>query len=1117
SLSNVVEAEPSLNTDEIITKADGSFTNGSQQHAVLVAGQAIGITTSTPAGWKLDGGAGVISGQYASGCYSADQTGPTSPPDITGNVLTVPSSLVSAGTAIFCDLTYDALGSDPVAEARLTVSPTPDQAKALIVGAESYAATASLTALAKDGLGGQVSAPLVGQVVTMSLSPNQAAPASGAYFTNGSQQASCTTNSAGQCSLEVFGAYPGTYQLTATTVGYDGSQVAFPTTSSPGQPAHPVNLFFDSSGQICLADSIEPQCSSYSTVRVQNEPVVADDAASGSLSVMLLQAPGMPATGQAAALRATGPKGAGLTISAFSETETPGLYTATFQGRLAGDYQIRFWYNSHWADNPENKVELTTLDTPYPNSLAHLTHGPVDWQRSVDSLTTKASVSLSDGWETGWARVQIQDKFGNPVLDANPICFSFRYGLEAEPGDGPRWVEERLVDPAREGSSRICQVSDLTGVVLVEAVSLYSSVGTPGWEVLAHHQPKPAKPFEVAEPEVWTDTSEQAGGPRYLQFASAEVDLAKSWFTVDQTSPAFGPVVANGVDNYTVTAYLRDTNGHPVNQAAVQVSLTPTGPIGAPYDITSATDGTATVAVTSLLAGSFTVSVSVAAGPLPTPVAGSNELTQIIVFAPGLPNGLASSLTSPLGWAVANGSDSQVVTALVRDGFIGDGRGNPVGGVAVVFRVPGGTVAMGCAEGATVAGGLGEGCTVTTGTVGTELGVARLVLVSTLAGSYEVTAQALGTAIETGSPGRVVFTHGPVSLENSTLQIISLPGSKVAGLEKHLAQVVLRDSFDNLDSSSSAQQKVTLTWTLLADPLHYGSVAVRSVDGLASFEFTDQQAGLYQVDAQVPAGAVKDSPQLVEFVFGPASQASLAVSSGEVLSDGVAAHSGQVLVSDQFGNPVAGQAVELAVTGSAMLNGASGPVRLLTSLSGQVSVSVTNQAHQTVLLSAQIVDQPFAVTDSPASLEFGPGAADATWSNWTVAESTPLDSTHRCVLANGVDSFTGIAQLRSANDLAVDGQIININSDLATVLGPDGPYISDADGLVSVQVTSTKAGVYSFGARLGSSDLNGSPAQVEFCAGPVSSVQSSLEGPKAAALADGFDNQVVTAGVLAGF
>jgi len=492
-------------------------------------------------------------------------------------------------------------------------------------------------------------------------------------------------------------------------------------------------------------------------------------------------------------------------------------------------------------------------------------------------------------------------------------------------------------------------------------------------------------------------------------------------------------------------------------------------------------------------------------------------------------DGENSELISPQTPAIADGDDTQTIRAIIRDASGANDEGNLIGGAQVVFRVPTGTTATGCSGGTgTVVGSATATCNITSGTSGANLGVADLVLTSTIAATYDVTAKADGVDIETGSPAKARFEAGPLSLEHSTLVVTTKDDPKIAGVENHLAQVTIRDKFNNVITATNRQVDVTLNWALETNPAYQDSMVVRTNNGVASFQFTDTVAGWYTISAYVPSGEVANSPQRAQFVAGAAAEAVLTASTGLVSSNGIAAHNGEVLVTDQFGNPVPNAYVRFNVTGHAVLQqpqgstcGDAGGCTLMTSATGLVKVWVVDTWEETVQLSATLTSAPtVTVTNSPASLRFGPFGPSPDNSSLLVVPSDPIDNAHPCVVADGDDSYHVAVIVKDINNVSVGGAEVDLTIDSPALFDPAGPFVTESDqnkagyGELVTLAKSTKIGTFTIAAQVGGGHTNGSPTTVNFCSGPMDGGRSWLEGPLFTAVANGVETQVVKAYVV---
>jgi hypothetical protein len=242
----------------------------------------------------------------------------------------------------------------------------------------------------------------------------------------------------------------------------------------------------------------------------------------------------------------------------------------------------------------------------------------------------------------------------------------------------------------------------------------------------------------------------------------------------------------------------------------------------------------------------------------------------------------------------ADGADSATITVTVQDRF-----GNPVSGQAVGLAVSGGSNTVSSNSGAT-------------GVNGTF----SATLSSTRAEVKTVDAMVNGTAL--AQRPTVTFVPGPAS---ALVFVTQPPASLTAG--QTMAPGV---SVEVVDAQGNRVTGFTGTMTLTLVATNGatldGTVAQTVATGLASFnDLSMQRAGTgYQLRATVtgPSGPIEvlSSPFDVTADTQSGVTSSLDVSKNTVLADGADFTTVTVTVRDRFNNPVPGQTVNVAATGS---------------------------------------------------------------------------------------------------------------------------------------------------------------------------------------------------------
>jgi len=782
-------------------------------------------------------------------------------------------------------------------------------------------------------------------------------------------------------------------------------------------------------------------------------------------------------------------------VECEATTDTSGIATCEFTSTLAGTVTVRAYLVLTGATEEVGNGSPSYADF-VPNDLCV--------NETLASLETEAG-NAKVGDESRWARVKVQDCYKNPITGVS-VDFHLLWARTGSPvSTGPTW------NSLSSGKTDESATSVAGGWATVYAWSYYGNVDIPA------NQFADLSGYGVKASITVGTTRTESTVTEKVSFTDNPPHPDTSWFTV---TPA-GPLLANGTASYTITAHLRDVDGNPAYYGSALVVIDPSGPVSSPWSLVADETGTATATVTSLFDGTFRTTVSVAGDPIWANAVNSNVRFKDIVFSAGPPNGVNSRLDSPTVSALANGVDTQVIRATVRDSFGASGAGNLIPGAKVAFTVPANTTAKGCEEAIDVTGGAGVICTMTTGsTAGTDKGIAELTLVSTVKGTYTpITAVAtVGTnsaAIQTNSPATAVFHEDKeVDETMSTLELLTQGEQKIAGDQNHTARVTIRDAFGNVIERDDGQVLVTLTWTPTTGSGTAGTRQVLTDLGVAVIDFTDVRAGMYSVQATVAlkTNPVSGSPKQAEFIAGPAVSATLTATTGKVLNTGLAAnaHHATVLVVDKNNNPVNGvTSVQFAVNGDATFVGGGKTRTMTVSGAGLAEVDVVDTLQEIVTLTAAI--SGITVSPSSVQLEFGPDGVDH--ATLAVAEGTATGP-GGCVVANGTDTWTAKVTAYDASNIGVNGATIGLTVDSPVTMAPSAPYVTSTGtgpGEVNVTLRSTTTGTYYVRATTAQGAATGSPAEITFCEGPVSPANSRLVSPATAATANGTATQVINA------
>ncbi|MCL2803795.1 MAG: Ig-like domain-containing protein [Micrococcales bacterium] len=759
------------------------------------------------------------------------------------------------------------------------------------------------------------------------------------------------------------------------------------------------------------------------------------------------------------------------TLAATSNAS--GIATIQFTSVKATTYEVNATINSG---------QTVTGSPAYASFVA----GPVDPAKTLASLRTQGGVAKATGYQPLWAEMTAQDTNGNPVSGV-----ALEFYLPYLGSDGPVFA------PIATGGKSVTANSGADGVVRVDIVSTWQ--GT--FEVKGR--------LGLATSGLPTRTvtfDNDAGDPDQSEWSIAAA----------ATNPYSDRVVANGSDAYTASVIIRNAAGQELNGVGGTLTVTSNATGEARViGFTTGHDGTAGLAlvdVTSLVSGLYTVTVQLGGNPVATTVGGAIT-TQSIEFVAGPPHVTTTRLVSPAVPSIADGADSQVIRAEVRDAYGATGLGNPVPGVDVEFTIPAGVTAK--TAGGDITGP--DNVTIATATAGSDIGVAKLVLVATARGEYPVTAKVGSLSIVGGSPAKARFTSGDPSAEASTFVITTAGVDKAVRSENHQLMVEIFDAFSNPVDDRAVT--VSFRWRLATSTGPWSTpVQVTTSNGVAVKDFTVDVAGTYVVEAYLSGGQVEDG-KLATFVAGPASPGDSLFNSSaglRVPNNGSSAHWANVKVLDgPGGNVVANEHVTFTVGGSATLVIGGVPCGqtclVSSSLLGMAEVRVVNTVAELVRISASVKGSEVG----HANLEFGPDAASAADSDWNVQPTKAIDASHPHVVANGSDSWTATVTVRDASPdhLPVGGAVVSFTVPGGVTIAPaSGPYTTNSAGKVQVAFTSTKAGSYDVRARVGDY-IDPNPITITFGAGPIDDPSSFLEGPTAAAIANGTDTAVVLAHV----
>ncbi|EFH6234522.1 hypothetical protein GAJ40_18565, partial [Escherichia coli] len=357
---------------------------------------------------------------------------------------------------------------------------------------------------------------------------------------------------------------------------------------------------------------------------------------------------------------------------------------------------------------------------------------------------------------------------------------------------------------------------------------------------------------------------------------------------------------ADGSTANTLRARVTDAFGNALAGQTVSV-LADNGATVA-STVTTGSDGTVEISITSQTAGISTVTATI----------NNSTLSQNVTFVADVRTAKIADLVVIKDGSEADGSTANTLRARVTDAF-----GNALGGQ---------TVSVLADNGATVSP------TVITGPDGTV--------------EISVTSQTAGTSVVTASINNSSLSRDVMFIADiRTAQIADLvvikDGSEADGSTANTLRARVTDAFGN----ALAGQTVSV----LADNGATVSPAVTTEpDGTVEISVTSQTAGISTVTASINSSSLSRDVTFIADVR-TAQIADLVVIKDGVVADGAMANMLRVRVTDANGNTLGGQTVSVTADNSAMVasTGITGP-------DGTVEISVTSQTAGTSTVTASI-------------------------------------------------------------------------------------------------------------------------------------------------------------------
>ena len=543
---------------------------------------------------------------------------------------------------------------------------------------------------------------------------------------------------------------------------------------------------------------------------------------------------------------------------------------------------------------------------------------------------------------------------------------------------------------------------------------------------------------------------------------------------------------ANNSDKNIVVAHVVDSDGNPVDGVTVYftagnvtVAVVTGGAFG---------PGNAQLDLASGIVGTVNVSGTVNRDSF------MNPATETVTFIAYQPSASQSELQIVDDGAIANNSATNAVRAIVRDA-----AGNPIANQTVTFQITSGTATFDVsATGVTDANGM---VTVT--------------LISGVTGPVTVTATVSGSPnVAINDSETVQFVdHSPVvNVPTTRIEIVD-DGALSNGTAQNIVKAVITDAGGNPVANQ------TVTFALSNNGIGASFVGPLTGTTDANGEFfvylVSNNPGTVNLTADVNGTPlINGSPATSLFVdntpdiTNPATQL-IVVTTGS-LANGTATNSVRAHVVDASGNPVAGQTVTFIINSG---TATPSPLTVFTDANGNAILTLTSTVAGLVEIAASVNGVPMtALNNSPVTVAF---ISDLPSVNVPTTRLEVVDGT---AVADDVDLTTVRAVITDANGNPVAGQSVTFAlADGTAVFVGSTTLITDANGVVIINLQSTTAGLVHLTATVnGTPIINGSPAEVEFVAGPpdLSNPDTQIIIDANDADADGIAQNIVRAHIV---
>ena len=340
-----------------------------------------------------------------------------------------------------------------------------------------------------------------------------------------------------------------------------------------------------------------------------------------------------------------------------------------------------------------------------------------------------------------------------------------------------------------------------------------------------------------------------------------------------------------------------------------------------------------------------------------------------------------------------------------------------------------------------------------------------------------VTSQTAGSSAVTASINNSSLSRNVTFIADvSTAQIASLEVTQdnavADGATANTLRARVTDAFGNTLAGQTvsvlAGNSATVTPTVTTKP-----------DGTVEISVTSQTAGISAVTASINSSSQSRDVTFIADV-STAQIASLEVTQDNAVADGATANTLRVRVTDAFGNALGGQTVSVMAD-----NGATVSPTVSTGPDGTVEISVTSQTAGTSAVTASINSSTLS-----RNVTFVADVRTAQIADLVVIKDDSV--------ADGAMANTLRVRVTDAFGNALAGQTVSVMAGNGATVAPT--VITEPDGTVEISVTSQTAGISAVTASINSSSQS---RDVTFIADVRTAKIAELEVIRDNAVADG--------------